>query len=71
MDYFQEAKNIIKSEIARKNMDYQTLALLLKEKGVEDNRMNIANKISRGKFSFAFALQILDVLRVKNLRIKD
>lgn len=71
MDYFQEAKNIIKSEIARKNMDYQTLALLLKEKGVEDNRMNIANKISRGKFSFAFALQILDVLGVKNLRIRD
>ncbi|WP_169976203.1 MULTISPECIES: DUF6471 domain-containing protein [unclassified Campylobacter] len=71
MDYFQEAKNIIKSEIARKNMDYQTLALLLKEKGVEDNRMNIANKISRGKFSFAFALQILDALGVKNLRIRD
>lgn len=71
MDYIQESKAIIKAEIARKNMDYQQIADLLKVKGIVENKMNIANKLSRGKFSFAWALQILDVLGTKNLRLKD
>ena len=50
--------------MAKADIDYPKLAELLKEKGINETRENLANKINRGKFSFAFAIAILDVLGV-------
>lgn len=64
MNYEQRAKIYIKTQMAKADIDYPKLVELLKEKGISETRENLANKINRGKFSFAFALMLLDVLGV-------
>lgn len=64
MTYEQRAKIYIKTQMAKADIDYPKLAEILKEKGINETRENLANKINRGKFSFAFALMILDALNI-------
>jgi len=71
MDYKDRAKSMIKSELAKKNIDYIELSKRLKEIGINETQTNLANKINRGTFSFFFALQVFDVLDLKILRLKD
>jgi 3-mercaptopyruvate sulfurtransferase SseA len=72
MKYWKkEASKIIKIELARQEMDYETLAQKMKEIGVNENKANIGNKLHRGTFSFAYALQICKALGIKNLRLED
>jgi len=71
MDWKKEAKFIIKKELLKQDIDYVKLCELLKEIGVDENAGNIANKLSRGTFSFIFALQIFKAIDLENLRLKD
>jgi hypothetical protein len=61
-EYEKQAKVYIKTQMTKADIDYPKLVELLKEKGINETRENLANKINRGKFSFAFALMVLDVL---------
>ena len=70
-EWNQKAKSIIKVELAKKDIGYETLSDMLKGIGVEENKMNIANKLNRGKFSFVLALQIFKALWLKSLRLED
>lgn len=65
------ASGIIKSILARKNMKYHDLARLLQEIGINENQNSIANKLSRGTFSFTFVLQCMCVLEVDTLETKN
>ena len=71
MDYKDRAKSMIKSELAKKNIDYIELSKRLKEMGIEETQTNLANKINRGTFSLIFALQVFDVIGLNTLRLKD
>ena len=71
MDYKDRAKSMIKSDLAKKNIDYIELSKRLKEIGIEESQTNLANKINRGTFSFIFALQVFEVLDLKTLRLGD
>lgn len=71
IDWKKEAKRIIKTELVKKDIDYVELCDLLKKIGIDENAGNIANKLSRGTFSFTFALQIFKTLGIKNLRLED
>lgn len=70
-DWNNKAKNMIKAELHKRGIDYIELAKRLNEIGIEENQMNIANKINRGTFNFTFALQIFEVLDMEILRLKD
>lgn len=71
-EWKDRAKAIIRTELAKQNIDYIRLAELLKEKlGIDEDNTNLSNKINRGTFSFIFALQIFEVLKIKILRLKD
>lgn len=63
--YEKRAKIYLKTQMAKADIDYSRLAELLKEKGVNESRENLANKINRGKFSFAFALMVCELLEHK------
>ena len=71
MDWKDRAKAMIKSELAKQNIDYIELSKRLANIGVNDTQINLANKINRGTFSFLFALQVFEVIGLKTLRIKD
>lgn len=64
-----EAKNLIKSIIARKGVTYERLVERLKEIGVEESVPGIKGKIHRGTFSFIFVLQVLRALDKTDLYI--
>jgi len=71
MDWNSKAKRLIKSELAKREIDYIKLAELMKAIGVDEKQANIANKINRGAFSLGFALQIFKAIGVNNLDLKD
>lgn len=60
----EQAKGILKAQLARRNMRYHDLALSLQAMGLEENQNSIATKLSRGTFSFAFFLQCMYALRI-------
>lgn len=70
-EWKDRAKSVIKAELAKQNIDFIKLAELLKKIGIEEDNVNLSNKINRGTFSFIFALQIFEVLDIKTLRLKD
>ncbi len=70
-DWKKEATKIIKLELLKQDIDYEALSQKLKVIGIEEDKANIANKLHRGTFSFAYALQIFKALGLKNLRLED
>ncbi|USX27253.1 DUF6471 domain-containing protein [Oxalobacteraceae bacterium OTU3CINTB1] len=65
-----DAKRILKAELVLNDVSYKQLAIRLKELGVEDSHTAIANRISRGKFTFAFFLMCMRALGVKEVKIQ-
>ena len=63
------AKNMLRAELKRHGIGYRDLAIRLQAIGVDESESTIASKISRGAFSFAFTLQCLRALGLKELRI--
>ena len=64
-------KGLLKAELKRRNVTYQQLAAKLAEVGVTETPENIANKISRGKFSAVFLLQCLEVIGCRSVRLAE
>ena len=57
-----EARQFIKSELAKRDINYVKLAEYMNKKGYSENPDTIRTKIHRGSFSFAFILEICDSL---------
>lgn len=64
-----KVKGLLKAELKRKGVTYQELAAKLGEIGVSETSENIANKISRGKFSAVFLLQCFEVIGAVTIRL--
>jgi hypothetical protein len=65
------ARGILKAELARVGITYKGLAKRLELLGVADTEAAIANRISRGKFTFAFFLQCMKALGVAEVDVRD
>lgn len=65
----KQAKAILKSHLARKNMKYHDLVRELNKIGVEENQNSIATKLSRGTFSFTFFLQCMYALKISKINL--
>ena len=64
------ASNLLKSELKRKGVTYGQLVERLADIGITEKEINVANKLSRGKFSAAFMLQCLRVIEVSTLCVE-
>jgi len=62
-------KAVLKAELKRRDVTYGQLAAELKKLGVEETPENIANKISRGKFTAVFLFQCLDAIGCKTITV--
>ena len=58
-EWEMQAANLLKSELKRKGVTYAQLVEKLADIGISEKEVNVANKLSRGKFSAAFMLQCL------------
>lgn len=56
------AKNTLRGAMMSKGVSYAALAERLSNIGVEDNELNLRNKVSRGRFTAVFLMQCLHVL---------
>lgn len=63
IDWNREAKRLLRAELVRRQIGYKQLAVLLEGLGVDETERSIANKISRGAFTFIFFLQCMKALR--------
>lgn len=64
------SKNIIKAELARKDISYSKLSALLNEIGIDVDPSNLNSKINRGKFGFPFFLQCMQAIGTKAIDLK-
>jgi hypothetical protein len=64
-----EAKGILRAELERRGVTYGRLARLMQAKQMHETERSLANKISRGSFSFAFFLQVMRVLKVTEVSV--
>lgn len=65
------SRNIIKSELALKGIDYPELSIRLREIGIHDEASNINSKINRGKFGFTFFLQCMRAIGTETVSIRS
>ncbi len=68
-DWDSRVKAVLKAELKRRDVTYGQLAAELKKMGVEETPENIANKISRGKFTAVFLFQCLDAIGCKSIAV--
>ncbi len=65
------ATSLIKSLLALDNVKYKELSNRLKGIGIDITPSALSNRISNGKFSAAFLLQVMHVLNRKHLTIPE
>lgn len=63
------AKNILRAEMMRRGVSYAALVERLAAWGIEDNELNLRNKVSRGRFTTVFFLQALKALDAEWIQI--
>jgi hypothetical protein len=63
------AANLLKAELKRKGVTYAQLVEKLAAIGIIEKEVNVANKLSRGKFSAAFMLQCLKAIGSSQLHL--
>lgn len=65
------AKQVIKIEMAKRDMGYRELAAALAEVGVEIDEKVLRNKVARGTFSAAFLMTCMIAMQVKSLDLSQ
>lgn len=68
-DWEAKARGIIRAEMAKRNITYSKLAELMETIGVHEDERNLRNKVSRGKFTVAFMLQVLKAIGATEIRL--
>lgn len=70
-DWTHQAKGLLKAELKRRNVGYQALSDSLRAFGINESPENIANKISRGKFTAVFFVQCMEAIGCKTIHLND
>jgi len=65
-----KARQFIKSELAKRDINYVKLANIMQKKGYNVNADAIRTKIHRGSFSFSFLLEVCDSLNIDIICLK-
>lgn len=68
-EWEKQAANLLKSELKRKGVTYAQLVEKLAAIGINEKEVNVANKLSRGKFSAAFMLACLKAIETVTLHV--
>lgn len=63
----KKAANLLQAELKRQGVTYAQLVEKLGAIGISEKEVNVANKLSRGKFPAAFILQCLTVIGAHQL----
>ena len=67
--YEARAKSIIKDLRESRQLSYEELALRLEAQGAPIDVQVLINRVNRGRYSFAFAMQLMSVMGVDTLMV--
>ena len=67
MNWENEARRILRAELVRRGLTYQRLAGHLQAIGLDETERSIANKMSRGTFTFVFFLQCVKAMGANSI----
>lgn len=67
----KKATNLLKAEMIKKGLNYESLREALEKMAVYKTTPNINKTINLGKFSFVFFLQCAKAIGIKNLRLDE
>ncbi len=70
-EWVNRVKGMLRAEMTRRGLTYETLAEKLAELGVKDSPVNIRNKVARGGFSAVFFVQCLLAIGCHTLRLES
>lgn len=70
-EWEEVAKRVLKAELAHEGLTYKALALRLEAMGVHMNEAAIANRISRGQFTFIFFLQCMKAMGISRFELRE
>lgn len=66
------SKRLLKAELKRADVTYEELARRLREHhGLNETKVSVANKLSRGTFSAAFFLAAMKVIGREQISLAD
>lgn len=65
----RQAKNLVRAELMRRGMSQEHLLSELAKLGVEDTLPNFRKKLSRGRFTAVFLLQVMAAIGVDWIRL--
>lgn len=65
----EAVKNMLRAEMMRQGVSYAALAQRLALIGVEDNELNLKNKVGRGRFTAVFLMQCFKALGVDWIKV--
>jgi hypothetical protein len=63
------AKDLLKTEIARRNLSLIDVSKKLEKMGIHETHQNLSNKINRGTFGAIFMLQVLKAIDCKDIQL--
>lgn len=65
----EKAKRLLRSEMTRRGVTYESLIEKLSAVGVVEDHRNLRNKVARGKFSASLLLQCLEAMGAREIRL--
>ena len=68
-EWEKRAASLLKAELKRQGVTYAQLVEKLSAIGINEKEVNVANKLSRGKFSAAFMLACLSAIGSSRLHL--
>lgn len=71
MNWNNEARRILRSELTRRDITYGRLVRMLEKIGVEETERSVSNKLSRGTFSFVFFLQCMRAIGADTVDLSE
>jgi len=66
-EYYEEASRILKAELARRDISYQTLADLLGD----ETYGQLKSKINRGSFSVGFFIKVMRAIGAEQIDLRQ
>lgn len=64
-------KRFVKAELKRADVTYEELAAKLREAGLEETKVSVANKLSRGTFPATFFVAVMRAIGRENVNLGD
>jgi hypothetical protein len=70
-EWAEKAKRLLRSEMVKRGVSYEELAVKLSAMGVVETPVNLRNKVARGKFMALFMLQCFVAIGAQTIRLEE